>query len=358
MEHISAFAPGRIELLGNHTDYNQGVVLGAALDRGLTVSGRLRDDGRIEIDSKLIGQIDIGVDRVIRQDGAPWANYSLGVFRELLDLGMPGDGFEAEIEGDLPIGRGLSSSAALEVATALFLLKLHRRQVQPMELAKLCQRAEHRFAGVRSGLMDQVMSIFGRADHAIYFDTRSEEIRLIPFPPDLALIVAESGTQRNLATGDYNRRRNETHVAAVSLGVKALRDLTVSALDVRTDVDPVLRRRARHVIGENAGVHRALELLETGDATALGQLLNQSHQSSRENFENSTPELDLLVEIANKVPGILGARLTGGGFGGAIVALCSRTEAHDAARKIGELYTQETGIASEIFVSRIGPGAH
>ncbi len=313
-----AYAPGRVELLGNHTDYNQGLVLAAAIDRGLKVSGERRHDGRITLRSLSLGEFEIGLDELQRQTEPRWVNYVLGVVRELLDAGLSIDGFSAEIEGDLPANCGLSSSAALEVATALFLLKLCATTLPPLEIAKLCQRAEHRFVGVHSGLLDQVTSLCGRAQHAVFFDARSEEVRTIPFPPELALVIAESGTKRELVEGLYNQRREETSAAAAALGLAALRDISPNELAMR-DLPPLLRRRAAHIVGENARVERALEMLAENDARGCGALLNESHQSSRENFENSTAELDLLVEIARDLPGVLGARLTGGGFGGATV---------------------------------------
>jgi len=357
MTNVIVFVPGRVELLGNHTDYNEGLVLGAAINRGLTVSGGFRDDGMIKLDSSLMGQVEIAATDLSPQTEATWMNYSLGVHRELIDSGLADEGFEARIEGDLPAGSGLASSAALEVATALFLLKLHRRQLPAMELAKLCQRAEHRFVGVRSGLLDQVMSIFGRADHLILFDARSEQVQMIPFSRELAVIIASSGKQRELADGDYNVRREQCYDAARALGVRALRDVSSADLNRRTDLDSLLRQRARHIVGENERVERAIQLLAHRKAREFGELMNESHQSSQENFENSTPELDLLVELARKIPGILGARLTGGGFGGAIVALCDREKADAAARELQSAYRQQTGIQSDMFACEIGPGA-
>src|SRR4030095_10731432 len=221
---VSAFAPGRIELLGNHTDYNQGLVLGAATDRGLTVRGRVRSDNRITIASATMGTLETDAGELHPLQENRWANYVLGVANELRSLGLPVTGFSAEISGDLRAGCGLSSSAALELASALFLLKLHNRTLPPLELAKVCQRAEHRFAGVQSGLLDQVTSLFGIADHAVSFDCRPEEVRTVPFPCGLALIVAEAGKRRELASAAYNRRREETLAAARTLGLAALRD--------------------------------------------------------------------------------------------------------------------------------------
>jgi galactokinase len=353
----SAFAPGRIELLGNHTDYNEGVVLGAAIDRGITVNGNARNDDRIRISSSLFGEVELTLHDNAQQVAPTWANYVLGISRELIELGFSIGGFEMDVAGNLPLRSGLASSAALEVATALFLLELHGRTLPSMEVAKLCQRAEHRFVGVQSGLLDQVMSLFGRRNHLIYFDSRAENVQLIPFPSDLALIVAQSGKQRELSRADYNLRREQTAAAAHALGVRALRDVSSRDLEKRIDLDPLLSRRARHIVGENERVEQAVQALKANDATKFGELMNQSHESSRCNFENSTPELDRLVELARTIPGILGARLTGAGFGGAIVAACQRSHVEVAARQLHHACHRQIGLNSEIFICSIGDGA-
>ena len=354
----SAYAPGRVELLGNHTDYNEGVVLGAAIDRGLTVRGRKRDDGMISIESSTMGHVEIARSALRPLEENRWANYALGVANELIALSIPVEGFSAEVSGDLAAGCGLSSSAAFELATALFLLRLYGRNLGSLEIAKACQRAEHRFAGVRSGLLDQVTSLFGRADHTVFFDCRSEEVRAIPFPQGLALIIAESGKKRELTKGEYNARRRETRAAADALQVSALRDVTSEALTSRRGLPDLLWRRAAHVVEENERVLRALELLAVGDGPGFGGLMNASHESSRKNFENSTPELDLLVSIAQQLPGVLGARLTGGGFGGATITLCQRSAAVNIAAELSERYTHESGIIPRVVISRIANGAH
>jgi len=353
----AAFAPGRVELLGNHTDYNQGVVLGAAIDRGINVTGDRRDDGMLQIRSPDFGKVEIPLSELRPLPEGHWANHALGVVRELIHLGVPVNGFHAEVTGDIPIGAGLSSSAAFELATALFLLKLFPRELAPLEIAKACQRAEHRYVGVQSGLLDQVIALFGRANHAVFFDCRSEEILTVPFPPGLALIVAESGKARALASGEYNLRKEETHAAARALGVSALRDVTPADLARRSDLPDLVRRRAAHVVGENERVWRAVKLLEARDGIGLGKLMNESHESSRQNFENSTPELDFLVSIAQKLPGVLGARLTGAGFGGATVTLCECKREQEIAVELSKRYAAESGITARVFVCRIADGA-
>jgi galactokinase len=360
---ISAEAPGRVELLGNHTDYNEGLVLGAAIDRSVRLRGSPRNDGRVLLRSTLYSPVEIPLAELHPQTGARrWANYPLGVANELLANRVSISGFSAEIESDLPASAGLGSSAAMSVATAFFLLKFAQRELPPLEIAKICQRSEHDFAGVQSGLLDQVMSIFGRSNELVFFDCRTEEVRTIAFPQGFVFIVADSGSKRELAGGKYNERRAETRAAAKALRVPALRDIpTVAALylsrhsaakaDERgTSLSPILYRRAAHIVGENERVWRASELLGRGDAAGLGELMNQSHESSRTNFENSTPKLDRLVDLARKQPGVLGARLTGGGFGGAIVALCENACAEDAARNLASA-------AAQTFICRPADGA-
>lgn len=352
---LSACAPGRVELLGNHTDYNEGIVLGAAVNRVICVSGNSNDQA-IRLVSPGFGNVEIPAAEFRPIQENRWANYILGVATELRQLGVPIRGFNAEVHGDLPIGSGLSSSAALEVSTALFLLKLFRLELPRLEIAKACQRAEQRYIGVQSGLLDQVISLFGRAQHAVFFDCRTEEIRPVPFPSSLALIIADSGRQRKLASGEYNLRRSETQNAAAAFGVSALRDLKSTQLD-QANVPDLLRRRARHVVEENDRVRCALELLEAGDGCGFGQLMNESHESSRRNFENSTPELDLLVSIAQRLSGVLGARLTGAGFGGATVTLCERNAARAVAKQLAQSYAAQTATEPQVFVCKIADGA-
>ena len=351
---VSAYAPGRVELLGNHTDYNQGVVLGAAIDRGITVCGEKRGDERIVIVSEAMGRVEIAAHPLRPLTEYGWANYVIGVASELRALGVSLGSFFAEVKGDLPAGCGLSSSAALELATALLLLKLDHSALPPLEIAKACQRAEHHFVGVKSGLLDQVTSLFGKANHAVFFDCRTEEVRTVPFPEGLALVIAESGKKRELASAAYNLRREETQTAARALHVRALRDATAQQVDQLPDL---LRRRATHILGESARVWRALDFLAAGDGIGFGALLNESHESSRNNFENSTAELDQLVGIAQQIPGVLGARLTGGGFGGATITLCEAARAQAIASELARRYACVAGFNPRVLVSTIANGA-
>jgi galactokinase len=354
----AAYAPGRVELLGNHTDYNEGVVLGAAIDRGVYVNGRRRDDDLIQIRSRDFAEVQITLPELRPLRKNRWANYGFGVVSELITLGVPISGFSAEVSSDLPVGSGLSSSAAFELSIALFLLKLFGRELALLQIAKACQRAEHHFAGVESGLLDQVTSLFGRKDCAIFFDARTEEVRMVPFPAGLSLIIAESGKKRELASGEYNLRREQTRAAASMLNVSALRDVTSASLAGHSDLPDLLRRRATHVVTENERVWRAIHLLEAGNGAGFGKLMNASHESSRLDFENSTPELDALVTIAQQLPGVLGARLTGGGFGGATVTLCERELTHVIASELSNQFARITGIVPRIFLCRVSAGAH
>jgi len=352
-----AYAPGRVELLGNHTDYNEGVVLGAAIDRGLSIIGENREEDLITINSMSMGRAEVRCKELRAQTKQPWVNYALGVTNELRSRGIPIAGFSVDLDGNLPAGSGLSSSAAFEVATAFFLLKLHQRELPPLQIAKACQRAEREFVGVQSGLLDQVTSIFGRADHAVFFDARTEEIRTIPFPRNLALIVAETNCKRQLSDGLYNKRVKETRAAADALGLHALRDVSGERLKKST-LPPLLSRRAAHIVGENERVWRALDLLAQEDGAGFGALMNESHESSRNNFDNSSPELDLLVDIAHSIPGVLGARLTGAGWGGATITLCEEKGAHAVAEELARKYAARAKLRSQTFVCKIGDGAH
>jgi galactokinase len=359
MSSATAYAPGRVELLGNHTDYNGGLVLAAAIDRGLTVAGSEREDERISLHSVTLDRhFATSLSSISRTAEEPWADYPLGVIDEMRIAGFTLRGFEATISGNLPVGGGLSSSAALEVATATFLCRLNKIAMPKLELAKLCHRAETRFVGVPSGLLDQITVIYGQADQAVFIDCQSEEVQLVPIPAGTAFIIADSGTKHELVAGDYATRRAECVAAAESFGVTSLRELTLRAVQIfEGDIDPVLRRRALHIAGENERVHQSVDAFASGDAVLFGALMNASHESSRLNFENSTPELDLLTSIARALPGVLGARLTGGGFGGSAVILARKEGASAAIEQLSERYRSQTGIEASPFVTKASNGA-
>jgi len=356
MTDITAFAPGRIELLGNHTDYNEGVVLSTAIQLGVTATGRRRDDSRIVLTTEGIdGCVAAKRDGPLEPHGS-WEDYPLGVAEMLAQAGAEPGGFEAAFTATLPPGAGLSSSAALEVATAVLLTKLYPFEISPMDLAKVCRRAENEFVGVSCGLLDQVSSIFGRRDHVVFLDCRAESVETIPFPSDLALLVVHSGAKHALTGGEYNERREQCFEAAKRMGVPALRDVTSAQLTAAKMPD-LVKRRAAHIVGENERVFEALDYLKAGRGADFGRLMTASHKSSMKNFENSTPELDALVEIVTGLPGCHGARLTGGGFGGAIVALVDADAVESLEKQIIPAYKARTGHDAKTYPCRASDGA-
>jgi galactokinase len=355
IESASSFAPGRVELLGNHTDYNGGVVLSAAINLGISARGRARSDEKIRLTSEgIAGVVNAELETLAPNDS--WADYPLGVAKVLHDSDFPIGGFEANFSSNLPLGAGLSSSAAIEVSMAVLLTRLFEFQVPPIDLARLCRKAENEYVGVSCGLLDQVSSIFGKKDHAIFLDCRAETVETFPFPPGVGLLVVHSGVKHALSGGEYNERRDQCFEAAEILGVRALRDATGEQL--ASAVMPALvKRRAAHIIGENERVFQAVDHLKRHDAVALGNLMRESHRSSMENFENSTSELDALVEISCAQEGVYGARLTGGGFGGAIVALVSLNAIEDIAKAVEAEYFERTGHNGKAYQCLIGDGA-
>lgn len=356
MTHAKAFAPGRVEILGNHTDYNGGVVLSAALHLGITAKGRRLENGEIRLSSSGVpfeGKIQ-------RSEGLKktghWTDYPLGVAEMLARAGAEPGGFEVSYESTLPSGAGLSSSAALEVATAVLLSRLYPFPISRLDLAKLCRRAENEFVGVNCGLLDQASSVFGKKDHLVYLDCRTESIDAVPFPSHLGFLIINSGVKHALTGGEYNERREQCFEAARCMGVPALRDASSEALEA-TKMPEMAKRRARHIVGENERVFLAIDAMRSGRAEALGPLMSASHRSSIKNFQNSTPELDLLVSLASAHPGCLGARLTGGGFGGAIVALVEADAAESIRVAVEEAYASQTSHKATGILCRAGDGA-
>jgi galactokinase len=359
VQSIIAHAPGRVELLGNHTDYNEGLVLSAAIDRGVTMHGGHRTDGRVVLTSLALDKrVDVPVLNFDKQQEESWANYALGVVRVFGNRDYEMGGFEMEIVSDLPIGAGLSSSAAFEVATATFLKKLFHWQIEPMQLAKLCRQVENEFVGVNCGLLDQVSSVFGKRNCAIFLDCRAETVETVPFPGDVALLITHSGVKHALVGGEYNERREQCFSAASKMGAPALRDVTSADLEAaRGKLSALEYRRAAHVVGEIERVSQGIEFLRTANARGFGELMFASHESSRTNFENSTKELDALVRIARAEEGVYGSRLTGGGFGGATVSLIQASGAQRIATNFEKKYQAETGIECQTYLCEIDDGA-
>ena len=317
-------APGRVNLMGEHTDYNDGWVLPFALDRGVVVAAARRAGGVLAIFSRQVpaDPVTVPLAELTRGSVTGWAAYPAGVAWAMRAAGLPVGGASLVIDSDLPRGAGLSSSAALECATALALAGLYEVSVPRAELARLARRAENEMVGVPSGIMDQSASLLGEPRQALLLDCRSGETTLVPFDPaaaGLALLVVDTQARHALTDGRYAVRRQECELAARALGVPSLRDVT-SAADLARIADPVLARRARHVFTDNQRVHEAVALLRTGDVAGLGPVLHAAHVSLRDDFEISWPEADVAVSTAESA-GALGARMVGGGFGGSVIAL-------------------------------------
>jgi len=352
-----SFAPGRVELLGNHTDYNQGLVLSAAIHLGVTVRARKDSSNRITVSSTTNGRrAEIDIPSIARLHTESWANYPLGVIETLRQTGFPLGGTTIDIDSNLPLGAGLSSSAALEVATAFALRELYQLPLDPMQIARLCQRAENEFVGVQCGLLDQASSVFGQAGKAILLDFRSVTAEPVGLPSEVAILLLASGIPHALTGGEYNERREQCARAAALLGVTALRETTTAAVQA-AKMDPVVQRRALHITGENERVSRGIKALRRDDPETFGQLMFESHRSSRDNFENSTPALDCLVEIAEQTSGVYGSRLTGGGFGGSTVSLVSRAQADQIKESMVEQYFERMGIRSSSILTLPSQGA-
>ncbi len=356
-----ARAPGRIEFIGNHTDYNGGTVLGAAIDRGVWVALARREDQRRRLTTTLGGAVlEFAAEPPRRQAGAAaWTNYPLGVLAVMpeFELRVP-VGFDLAVASNLPAGAGLSSSAALELASALVFLAATGQELPRETVVRLARRAENAFVGVPCGILDQAVVGFGRAGHLVWVDCRGPRFEPVPIPAEAHFWVFNTHTKHALVDGMYAARHRECLAAARAAGVECLADLTVAELQARaTRLSAVELRRAQHVVGEIERVARMTVALRAGDLAAAGQLLSASHESSRANFENSTPELDLLVDQLRGVPEVFGARLTGGGFGGAVMALTDRRFGPEAAQAVSAAYAARFGSVPEVLPMTTGEGA-
>jgi galactokinase len=362
---IVVAAPGRVNLIGEHIDYCDGFVLPLALERYVVVAaarngtkgGRLAttmEEGTVPLDLSVTPEV-----------GSPkWANYVKGVVAGFRNLGFTEiPGFDACFLTSVPVGGGLSSSAAIECATATLLEGLLGIELPKKEKALLCQKAEHDFAHVPCGIMDQFASTFGEEDHLVLIDCRSAEPELVPFlAPDLAILVANTKVSHELSDGGYALRRRQTEIGLAATGKSSWRDVSMADLEAARDkMEEVVFRRGRHVVGEIARTIAAADALRRRDFRALGPLMAASHDSLRDDFNVSCAELDLLVEIARALGeegGVIGARMTGGGFGGSTVTLCRADRAAAIAKSFARNYQADTGIVPEIFLTRPGKGAH
>src|SRR5260221_9532618 len=323
MNSVTTYAPGRAELLGHHPEYKEGDVLAIAVDRGTALKGQTRGGRHVHIPSHQFGKTEIvELDQLASERVTPWARYPFGVIDQFLRNDLPVEGFEAEISSNLPIGAGLSSSASLENATVLFLVKLFGVKLDPMQMARISQKAEHDFVGVRCGLLDQIASLMSKAGQATFIDCRTTEVGHVPLDARVSVILANSNVKHALVGGEYNERRSDCEAAAHALGVSFLRDTTTEVLRSRkSELAERIYRRALHVTGENERVLEGSAALRKGNIARFGELMFASHESSIVNFENSCPELDRLVDTARKTPRVYGPRLSGGGFRGATINL-------------------------------------
>ena len=386
-----AWAPGRVNLIGEHTDYNDGFVLPIAVDRVTAFAGRARSDGIVKLWSahfQEYAQISLdglpGTFEQQRNTLPGWARYVLGVITELVKSNVKFSGFDAVLLGDVPVGGGMSSSAALEVATAQacalfssgqFTIGDEQASLKPMEVAALCQRAEQVASGVQCGILDQAASCLGRPEEATLLDCRSLEYRYLPFnAPDIALMVIDTTVRRELASSAYNERRKQCEEAAQMLrdvimqhepeneaarSIRALRDISQEQFDrYKSYLPDVLRRRAAYIIAEDDRVLQTVKLLESGAIEKIGPLLWASHAGLRDEYEVSCPELDALVEIAHQVPGFLGARMLGGGFGGCTINLVHTNAVETLSQAVNQQYPARTGLNASIDICRAagGPG--
>jgi galactokinase len=358
-------APGRVNLIGEHTDYAEGFVMPAAIDFATLAGISPRLDGKIAIFSENYGQVRYFDAAELPSKAAQhWTDYPLGVISILAREGHVIPGFSLSLWGDVPLGSGLSSSAAVEVATALAVTNLIGVNYPGPVLARLCQRAENEFVGASCGIMDQFISVNGKRDHALLLDCRDLSFKLAPIPANVALVIANTMVKHEIAGGAYSIRRAEVEAACAVIArhrpeVKFLRDATMDDLFLwGTEMTPNSLKRARHVISENMRTVAAAEALMFGNMPELGRLMAEAHASYSHDFEASCKEADAMVELAQDLPGLIGARLTGGGFGGCTINLVEQSDAAGFVEKLAEAYTGQTGIVPQLHICRASDGAH
>jgi len=357
-------APGRVNLIGEHTDYNDGFVMPMAIGFSASVTLRQLTERKIEIFSENFGErAEFPLGQSDPQPRSHWSDYLVGVAVMLEKAGHRLQGASLRIRSEVPPGSGLSSSAAIEVATACALTANSHLNLDRRELARLCRQAENEFVGARVGIMDQFTSLFGQANRALLLDCRSLEYQLFPLSEKAQFVVCNTMVKHKLASSEYNQRRAECEAGVKLLAAKlpnivALRDVTREELEeYRAGLPELIYRRCRHVVSENRRVLDAGEALAGGDLTRFGELMNDSHKSLRDDYEVSCRELDLMVELARQVPGVYGARMTGGGFGGCTVTLVANEQVDECQQFVSTRYQQATGLTPQIYVCNAADGA-
>ena len=358
-------APGRVNIIGEHTDYAEGFVMPAAIDFTTVAGISRRTEDRIVLYSvNFAEEISFDIHSLPTKAKHHWSDYPLGVITILKDTGAEIPAFSMSLAGDVPLGSGLSSSAAIEVAVFLAVQSLTSKKFSPPEIAKLCQRAENEFVGTKSGIMDQFIACCGAEDHALLLDCRDLSFRLAPIPPSVSIVISNTMVKHSHAGGEYNTRRAEVEEGVEILRkhrpeIRVLRDATTDDLARwGGEMRPTVLKRCRHVITENLRTVAAADALARHDMEELGRLMAEAHASYRDDFEGSVKEADLLVELANKLPGLIGARLTGGGFGGCTVNLVEKNLAAEFASKLKEEYRSESGIEADIYLCHASAAAH
>jgi galactokinase len=350
-------APGRVNIIGEHTDYNDGFVLPMAIDRAVWIALRPRRDRQVAVHSLDFDETaEFSLHNLHKGKG--WLEYIKGVAWAMQVGRLKVEGWEGVMAGDVPKGAGLSSSAALEMAAARAFASVSDLEWEAVKMACLCQKAESEWVGVNCGIMDQMASAAARAGHALFLDCRSLNFEHIPLPGGLSVAVLDTATRRGLVDSAYNERRAQCEAAARVFGVRALRDVDMRAFEARaSQLDALTCRRARHVIHENERVNQAVSAMRRGDAERLGRLLDASHASLRDDFEVSSPALDIMVDVARQTPGCFGARMTGAGFGGSAVAIVNTDKVQDFTAAVAQKYAQQTGLTPNVYICQAAAGA-
>lgn len=350
-------APGRVNLIGEHTDYNEGFVLPMTINRSMWIALRPRDDQKVIISSLDFPDFaDFSLDEIIH--GESWDEYVRGMAWVLQTEGYHLQGWEGILASDIPVGAGLSSSAALELSVARAFWAISRWDWYPTKMALAAQRTENEWLGLKSGIMDQMISSNGKEDHVLLIDCRDLTSQLIPLPEGVSVVVLDTASRRSLIDSAYNERVTQCKLASDFFGVVALRDIPLAIFETRSvGLDALIRRRARHVVTENNRTLQAAEAMQAGDAIKLGQLMNASHLSLRDDYEVSSEELNTMVEIADSQPGCFGARMTGAGFGGCAVALVQNSSAPSFADEVAVAYQEQTGFQPYVYICHPTNGA-
>jgi len=350
-------APGRVNLIGEHTDYNDGFVLPMAIDRALWIALRPRQDRRVLLHSiDYPGPADFSLDDI--QHGKGWTEYVKGIAWTLKDEDYAINGWEGVITGDVPIGAGLSSSAALEMCLARAFWAVSDWGWDGPKMAKLSKKADNQWVGIQSGIMDQMISAEGKQGHAVLIDCRSLDTTAVPLPSGTRVVILDTATRRGLVDSAYNERVAQCQAAASFFGVPALRDVPLETFETKAhQLDQIIRLRARHIITENDRTLKAAEVMQNGDPGSLGQLMNASHESLRDDYQVSSKELNIMVDLAHQQMGCYGARMTGAGFGGCAVALIDAQVSEDFTASIQKGYAKIAGLQPNIYVCQATNGA-